>query len=351
MSTRPPSLSDIALKACVAKSTVSMALRNHPRISKKQRLRIQKIAVKMGYQNNALLGQLMHELRRSRKQTYVATLAFVNASMDPQVRSRISIVNDWLIGAETRAKQLGYTLDYLWLHEPGISPKRLAQILRARNVQGVAFYALDPNSMLHDWAPIWEQFSTVTVGARHHSPALHFVSNDQYTTAYKACDQLWALGYRRIGTFIETWLDDILERRFIAGYLARKGATSEVPILYFDDELGINQQNKPQHQHAFNGWFNKHRPDAILCNSSHVLTWLNALNLRIPEDIGVALLDLPREMKGIAAGMEQNPSWTGISAIEVLVGQVLRRETGVPPFQQGTMIESTWIPGPTVRKV
>lgn len=351
MPPRPISLSDIALEAGVAKSTVSMALKNHPRISETQRRRIQEIAARMGYANNALLGQLMYELRRSRKQPYVATLAMVNASTDPQVRSRISIVQEWLAGAETRAAQLGYTLDHFWLHEPGLSPARLAQILRTRNVQGVAFYALDPDSMLREWAPIWEQFSTVTIGARHHSPSLHFVSNDQYTTAYRACERLWERGYRRIGTFIETWLDDILERRFIAGYLARKGATNDVPVLYFDNELGIKQKNKLQHQKAFTEWVREYRPDAILCNSNHALTWLKAMNLRIPEDIGVALLDLPREMKGIAAGMEQNPSWTGITAIEVLVGQILRRETGVPPFQQGTMIESTWIPGPTVRKV
>lgn len=346
-----PSIAAIALKAGVAKSTVSMALRNHPRISRAQCARIQKIAAKMGYKNNALLGQLMHELRRSRKQKYVATLAFINASMDPRVRSRISIVNDWLGGAEERALKLGYTLDHFWLHEPGVSPERLAKILRARNVQGVAFYALDPDSRLQDFAPIWEQLPTVTIGARHQSPSLHFVSNDQYSTAYRACDELWAQGYRRIGTFTENWLDDIVEHRFIGGYLARQGAANNVPILYLNHESGILQRTEPRHQMAFTDWFEANRPDAILCVSSYVLDWLKAIGLRVPRDIGVALLDLPKEMKGVAAGMEQNPAWTGMTAVDVLVGQILRRETGVPAFQQGTLVGSTWTPGPTVRQL
>ncbi|MET0263116.1 MAG: LacI family DNA-binding transcriptional regulator [Rariglobus sp.] len=344
-----PTLSAIALKAGVAKSTVSMALRNHPRISKKQCLRIQKLAARMGYKSNALLGQLMHELRRSRKQKYVATLAFVNASRDPKIRANISIVNDWLTGAEQRAEKLGYSLDHFWLHEPDITPERLSKIMRARNVQGVAFYALDKDSHLQNYASLWQQLPSVTVGARHHAPSLHFVSNDHYSTAFRACDQLWAHGYRRIGMFTENWIDDILEHRFVGGYLARQGPANNVPILYITHESGILQQSEPRHQQAFVEWMETHRPDALLCLSSYVLTWLKEMGLRVPQDIGVALLDLPKEMKGVAAGMEQNPLWTGMSAIDVLVGQILRRETGVPLFQQGTLIESLWTPGPTVK--
>jgi len=47
--------------------------------------------------------------------------------------------------------------------------------------------------------------------------------------------------------------------------------------------------------------------------------------------------------------MEPRSIATGMKAIDVLVGQINRGEEGLPSFQTGTMIESQWMPGPTVR--
>lgn len=108
----------IARRAGVAKSTVSLALRDNPLISEKQRKRIQKIATKMGWQPRPHLARLMSELSSVRKARYKATLAFVSAAVsDPRQVLPSGTAADWLSGAETRARQLGYGLDRFWLND------------------------------------------------------------------------------------------------------------------------------------------------------------------------------------------------------------------------------------------
>lgn len=349
MAQHNPTLSDIAVQAGVSKSTVSMALRNHPRISSKQRQRIQKIAMDMGYRQNALLGQLMHELRHSHQQKFKASLAFVNLSKNENKRKKISTVDDWLKGAEAHAYNLGYSPDHFWIGEPGLRPSRLANIFHSRNIQGVIFYENEDENILLNCAPIWEQFASVVVGNRPTNPPLHFIACDHYSTAYRGCEKLYALGYRRIGTFTDKQLYVVLERRFIAGYLAFQDDKDDpLPVLYLKGDptsVGCDQLTK---QREFIQWYNKHRPDVILCNDSFVFPWLKSLRQAVPGDVGVTLMDLSREMQGNIAGMRQRHTWIGVACIDAIIGQIHRREIGVPPFQKGTLIESTWSDGPTV---
>ncbi|WP_157837034.1 LacI family DNA-binding transcriptional regulator [Geminisphaera colitermitum] len=346
----------IAQRAGVAKSTVSLALRGHPRISAQQRDRIRSIATEMGYRTNALVARLMHELRSERKQRYIGTLAFINASpLEPSRAQPSSIDENWQAGAGERASQLGYTLDSFRLHDPDVRPQRLARILHARNVQGVVFYSLDNDSKLENCEAVWEGFPCVSIGTRVRNPPLHFVCNDHYTTALHACDALRALGYRRIGLCTVRWLDNVLEHRFVAGYrqamsLAAEGAEGvELPVFTLHHPHGTMKRHEEEDGRAFQTWVKKYRPDACLSVHNYVLDWARRLGLRLPHDLGVALLDLPKELRDRVAGMQPRPELEGMAAVDVVIGQILRREAGVPPFQQGTLIESSWVPGPTVR--
>ncbi len=345
---RSPSMSAIAKETGVAKSTVSLALRNDPRVALSLREQIQKVAARMGYQTNALVARLMYELRSTRKQRYVASLAFINAHKVANIRKKISNVNDWLEGAEQQAQRLGYSVDHFWLHDPDMPIERLARIFYARNIQGVAFYGLQDDSCVQCCEPIWSRFPSVTMGVRCKQPALHFVSNDHYSTAMQACEQLKSRGYSRIGIILDRWIDNKLEHRFVAGYhesLTQKA--KKIPILYLED---VKEYPRPEGKRKFTQWLNKHRPDACVCLNSFILDWIKEKSIAIPDELGVVFLDLPRELKGIAAGMEQQQIWTGMTATDNLIGQILRREVGIPIFQRGIMIESQWCPGPTVRE-
>lgn len=342
----------IAKRAGVAKSTVSMALRNDPRITVAQRKRIQNVAQKMGYQTNALVAQLMAELRKSRKQKYRAALAVINV-WQPPVESNLEISNtkSWLVGFEERAAQLGYSIDRFWINEPGVKPARLAGILEARNVQGVIFHGIRSEDCLDDSQAIWTRFPSVVIGAHLRKPSLSFVVNDHYFSAVQACRQLRAAGYRRIGIVLDRWLDEVVEHRYVAGYFAVLGnSDGAVPPLFLETTGPSDKNPRSAQRKQFASWIRRHRPDAFVCINSYLLEWATELGLKVPDKMGFALLDLPEDLKGRVAGMDPRSGETAKKAIDVLVGQLHRGEFGIPEIQSGTMIENQWTPGATVRR-
>lgn len=342
-----PSMAALAKAAGVAKSTVSLALRNDPRVSEELRTRIHEIAESMGYQTNALVARLMVELRKGRKQRYMASIAAINAFTHRDIRKKVSHVNALMEGMEQRAEQLGYTLDNFWLYDPDLKPERLARILRARNIQGAIFYGIANEVCLQGYEGVWGSLPSVTVGSHLRHPALNFVMNDHHSAAMQACTQLRKAGYCRIGIVLDRWLDNVMEHRLIAGYHASFSEEEKrLPVLFLDDP---QESPRPEGRKRFSAWVKKHHPDACICINRFILDWVRDLGIAIPNEMGVALLDLPGELKGSAAGIESRQEFSGMSGVDILVGQIHRAERGIPPFQRGTLIEGLWIPGPSVR--
>jgi LacI family transcriptional regulator len=348
-----PSMAAIAKRADVAKSTVSMALRNDPRITAGQRKRIQKVAAQMGYQTNALVARLMAELRKSRKQKYLASLAVINVWKPPvEANLETSNTKSWLQGFEDRATQMGYSIDRFWLNEPDITPARLARILEARNIQGVIFFGVRDDDYLNNASAIWTRFPSVVIGAHLRMPPLSFVVNDHYYAAAQACRQLTAAGYRRIGIVLDRWLDNVVEHRYVAGFFATLEDTANaVPPLFFESAQPGENTPRSAHRKQFAAWVRKYRPDACLCVNAFLLEWLKDLGLSAPREIGFALLDLPEDLKGRVAGMDPRSRETAKKAIDVLVAQLHRGEFGIPEIQTGTMTENQWTPGDTIRRL
>jgi LacI family transcriptional regulator len=348
----PPSMAEIARRAGVAKSTVSLALRNDPRITVRQRKRIQKLAAQMGYQTNALVARLMAELRQSRRQKHVASLAVINLWKGPaEANLQTRNAQSWLEGFQDRAAQMGYSIDRFWLNDPEVKPARLARILEARNVQGVVFFGVRDEDCLVGARAIWMRFPSVVTGARLRKPPLSFVMNDQYHAAAQACRQLTTTGYRRIGIVLDRWVDKVGEHRYIAGYLTALGdAARSVPPLILEPGRPDEKYPRQAHRRHFADWVRRHRPDACLCINSYLLDWLTEMGVAIPGEMGFALLDLPEDLRGRVAGMDPRSRETGKKAIDVLVAQLHRGELGIPEIQTGTMIENQWVPGDTVAR-
>src|SRR5471030_853903 len=98
-----PTMQEIAERAGVGKATVSLALRNDPRLRPETRRRIQKLAAKMGYKTNATVANLMAQLRASRTPKYQATLGVLNVSSDSKTLGGLATFRDWMNGSTSRA--------------------------------------------------------------------------------------------------------------------------------------------------------------------------------------------------------------------------------------------------------
>ncbi|MBC7979744.1 MAG: LacI family DNA-binding transcriptional regulator [Armatimonadetes bacterium] len=105
------------------------------------RNKVRKIANEMGYRPNPLVSALMAQQRMLRKNDIRADLAFISFHKTSGAY-RVSYHEAAVVnGAQMRARELGYPLVEYCLYAPGMSARRMAEILRARATAGVFFGA------------------------------------------------------------------------------------------------------------------------------------------------------------------------------------------------------------------
>ena len=337
-----PTLRTLAQLAGVSKTTVSLCLRDHPRIRPEVRLRIQRLAADAGYRPNALVANLFAQLRSSKTSNYHSTLGLLCVAKDPSDLETVPAFRSWVAGCRARANEQGYGVDQLWIHEPGITPARLAAILDARNIRGLAVVGFHEGEAIpREFDPIWQRSAAVAIGLRPFWPAIHCVSNDQYVTIFHAVREVAALGYRRLGLCLARQIDHMAENKFTAGFhAAREHLSLEQIVPVFDLQPGVE---KP-----FSLWLERYKPDVILTVHAEVRQWVVSLGLTVPDDIGLVQLDKSSETDHWA-GMQQHGELIGRSAIDMVIGQIHRNESGLPPVQKSMQINSTWSLGETVR--
>lgn len=338
---KPPSLQHIARLAGKAKSTVSLALRNDPRLPASTCRRIQNIAARLGYRPNATLARLMAQLHAGEKTRIKAALALVDVWPEPGVDKRLETFRLWHEGIASRAGQMGYALDCFDIHEPGQRPERLLRILKSRGIQGLVLRGLKTRSEIDAaWLPMLESFPSVVVGVEQVAPAMYAATNDQFDTALIHVRRLHGRGYRRLGIVVDEETERLLHYRFTCGYWAGMYETRcrrPLPPLH------ISWSGRA----AFLAWFRRHRPDAIICNILHIWSWLEEEGVEVPAEMGISNLDLGADEQNWA-GTHQNSALVGSAAVDLVIGQIHRNERGLNPHPKCVLIRSTWQEGPSV---
>jgi LacI family transcriptional regulator len=332
-------LEDVAQRAGVHRTTVSLALRDHPRIPETTRKKIQAIAAKLNYRINPLVSALM-QARRSGKAVKHVTLAYVTNyptryGWRPEQHDR----PDFFPGAVERAADFGYKLEHFWLGEPGMTSARFCDILTARGINGLIIGRLPPGQHALDLN--WSKFSSVALGMTLRSPALHHVTENHFDTVCQLMQRCRERGYRRLGfVFSEANDSPLVGDRWLGAYLGQQ--------LLFDtkDRLPICPM-VPADEAAFGAWFERYRPDALLATHARpVLGWLRKLGREVPRD--VALIDLEDHPRMECAGLYYSPAKIGALAVEMLVGLLHRNETGVPESRHEVLLTGEWREGRTL---
>ncbi|NCW26411.1 MAG: LacI family transcriptional regulator, partial [Betaproteobacteria bacterium] len=139
----------LAKELGLGKATVSLALRDDPRIRKQTREQVQRHAEKRGYSANPMVAHVMSQLRSARVSNYRATLALANLAAregDLQSNTTFHAIHQ---GFRSRARELGYSVDDFWLGDPVYQdPEKLRGVLRARRIEGVAIVAMNEKDQL-----------------------------------------------------------------------------------------------------------------------------------------------------------------------------------------------------------
>lgn len=337
---------DVALRAGVGRSTVSLALKGHPKISAETRDRIMSAAESLGYSPDPMLSALATYRNRIRESAFHGTLAWVvNAQSGYQWENGPYYIS-YFAGAATRAATHGYHLEKFVLNADGITGARLAAILRARNVAGLLLCPQPRAGMSMDFA--WEDFAAVTFGYTLVSPLLNTVASAHFLNTRHVVRELAVRGYKKIGLVIDRTTDRRCGSNVYAGFLVEQeldDRLTRVPaFLDFEPENTRQKDYGPK----LAAYVRKHRLDAIVTSDYHIMDVLTAQGIRSAGDIGVAGLSLPSPDTPLA-GVVEDSTRIGTVAMDMLVGMVERGERGLPPSPVRVHVEGVWHEGTTLR--
>lgn len=334
-------LTDIAVKAGVHVTTVSLALRDHPSIPPATRARIRAVAKELGYRRDPLLDALNFHRARQVKHGRTVSSAFVVHAGTTRLFGGNHYQPLVYAGAKAAAEAHGHSLEIFVVGSGHLAPARLNTILTARGVTGVLLstFEIDIEQLDLDW----EHFCAVKIECLHLKPHLDSVSNDQLQVARLAMQRLRALGYRRIGLATAREDQMRLAESFGMGVLLEQASLPEsecVPPLFFGlNEVPTLAQIIPQ-------WIADHHVDAVISNWNELFDVFATARIKLPEDVAFASLDVPPSMPQIA-GVVQNHQLVGQRAMEQLTIMTDSYQRGVPEAQTVTYIPGYWQDGIT----
>ncbi len=333
-----PSVRVVAAAAGVSAMTVSLALRNHPRVSEPTRQRVLHIAARLGYRPDPQVAKLMHHLRVRRKPRYQATigaLTTVPASAENPYLAEI------IASARRRSDQLGYGFTVFQYDESPSTLPALQRILRSRGVEGLMLLPMKTPRSFVDTLD-WSDLAVVTTTYGVLAPEFHRVVPHQFGNALRICERLAGAGYRRIGLVLPAEHDLRVHHSFSAAVAWQNliGGTELVRPL-------IHSGDFPQ-KAAVQRWFKRERPDVILAaGDKECRPIAQQLGLKVPGRVGFTSAN--KAGQSIFAGIEERPEEIGATAIELLAAMIQRGEKGIPAVPRVTMIDGRWIEGRSVR--
>lgn len=290
----------------------------------------------MGYRPDPLLAALS-SYARPRGQ-YRATIAWVTNFATRFGWREEEIFHEYFLGARERAQALGFRLQEFWLREPTMTAARASQILKARGIEGLV---IAPQPAPAETVRLeWEDFAAVAIGYSIAAPRLHMVAPNQYRCMSLALSELRKLGYQRIGLVILRSSDVRVDNNWTAGFLVGQ---QEIGVHERVGTLLLERWN----DRTFRDWLRREKPDAIISKCAEALPSLKRFGLRLPEDIGLALLTRVKPTRE-ASGVSEQPLEVGAAAIDYVVAMLQRGERGVPASPRRLLVEGKWFDGRTV---
>ncbi len=329
-------ISDIARRAGVHASTVSRALREDSRIRPEVRAKLRALADKLGYSPDPHLRALAKYRTRGAAPDYRGVLGWLTNYSTREGWRHFEKIG-YFAGARRRAKELGYDIEVFWLREPGMSGERMRRVLLARGIRGVLLPP-QPDAGTRIDLPL-AGLAAVSFGHTLQTPRLHVVHHHHYRSMRLLLEELRALGYRRPGLLIGTWVNKAVEGAWAAAYResAGPGGACECWMERWEPAEVV-------------AWWKRERPDVVVTENGDALEWLRAGGLRVPEDCGFALT-ARHEGHPPCAGIDENSEVVGAVAVDQLTSLVERGETGEPPHPINVLVEGTWrVLGNTVRR-
>ncbi|HEX2861018.1 MAG TPA: LacI family DNA-binding transcriptional regulator [Lacunisphaera sp.] len=337
----PPTLREIAKRAGVSHTTVSLSLRNHPSIPEATRERLRRLADELGYRSNMLVSALMSQVRLKQHKSGPEVVGFLTGGPTADEWKNHSASVGFYEGARRRAQQLGMRIEPFWLGPGGAQAAATCRVLRARSIRGNLITPFPVPVYEHELD--WTHLICVGLGYVFNHHAMHRATHNHFRGAFLAYDELTKLGYRRIGLMLDRAQNRRVNYGWLGGYLAAQntcGATRLEPLL-----------TTPGNELAeLKAWMGTARPDAVIGFGPKQFLALEQTGRRIPRDLAFAALDVEQtrlDHVEAVTGINQNLTLIGATAADILASQLYHNELGLPQRPVYSMIEGFWVPGRT----
>ena len=334
------SLRKIAKVAGVSLTATSFALHNQPGVSPATRERVLRVAKELHYVPDARIGNWMARVQGAKTKDLLP-IAWLNTSNERDAWRRYRFHLPYIEGAEARARELGYKLEEIWYCEPGITMRRVANILYQRGIEGAIVCFPARRIRLE-----WNHIASVALGGSLLMPKLHRVMANINVNLQLALKSLRRLGYRRIGICFRRefeWSSHYSVRATVRDcYFSMPGTERISPL--FHSPYWINYEDtKPR----FGAWLRRHKPEVVVGHDSRLKEWVEAEGYRVPEDMGVVHLAVDDDVLDWA-GVHSRRREMGATAVEWLVSQMRNHQFGVPKTPLTILIRGTWQTGRTL---
>lgn len=333
-------IKDVAAKAGVAISTVSLALRDSHRLKAETRARVQRVALELGYRRNPAFAALgsRPERRKSGAGGLPIAIVFQCAS-----GLRDAPWPPTHAGVLAKAGTMGYDLN-VFHFDQFKNPAQLQRILYARGVAGVILeYFEDPARILEvDWSP----FSVVACGAYGTPLPFDMVRVSNFIAARTTFGKVWDRGYRRIGVvamhheppFFDDW-------GRVGGALSAevelRGHIGPIPPL----TCSFREHAKVV------PWFDQHRPDAVVAFPPYLIDDLRAARVRVPGDVAYAAMVVDDTIPVDVAGAVQLCDDQGRAAVEMLDFNIRMGIRGVVRDPRIQIVGCAWRDGASLPSI
>jgi LacI family transcriptional regulator len=319
-------LREIARTAGVCLMTVSLSLRDNPKISRQTRERVQRVAKKLGYHPDPEISRLMQHLRTSRTtrgKTGLAVIDFYPRLDFPELSYHRRIRE----GAIRRADSLGFGVDQLKAAEYKFNLPHLLNVVRNRGIEGLILFPSVVAPLVLDPAADWRGLSVVATTNSILSPRFHCVSPHQFSNMMRLIEAMKAHGYRKIGAILEESFDERTAHHFTAA-MEWSGHGRRVLIL-------PTAAPAAEKTLLISRWLAKHDSDMIFAQSPELVIAALA-RLKSERRPAIAALGTPNDEQ--FSYLDEHPEVVGSAAVDLLAGMMYYHETGIPAHARTTMI-------------
>jgi LacI family transcriptional regulator len=339
----PVSLSDISEAAGLSKATVSYVLHNKRGPSPETRVRVLQIAEQLGYRPDARVISYMATVRNATAKQLLP-IAWVNTNWEKGAWENYKFLSPYFEGASARCLELGYRLEKIWAAEPGISMRRIAQIIYQRGIEATI--------VTHGFSHIrlrWENLASVSLESALLAPRLSNIMSDTTYNIYLALKMTRRQGYRRIGICLDSRVgrSSYNMARAAVGLFHASVAPAEILPPFYFTRSKHEQWPQAMFSREFPLWLKQHRPDVVVCHDNHMVKYLEGLGYRVPEDIGVVHIATDDDVSDWA-GINSRRREIGASAADTVISLLQNRRFGVPKLPLEVRIRGTWHNGRTL---